>query len=114
LLAQLGERVGQRGFTRLSAELAHAKTPEEVLTAFPKLWSTLSRQGEVQVKVAPGAATVTVRRQVDPRLELTALAAGILRGVLLHVGVPDPRVQTPTCEALGDMATIFRVRWDPW
>jgi uncharacterized protein (TIGR02265 family) len=115
LLAKLGERVGQRGFTRLSPDIAAAEGPKELIRLFPKLWATLSRQGEVEVEdVAPGTATLSIRRQVEPSLELTALTAGILRGVLGELGAVCPRVQTPTCEALGDEATVFRVRWDAW
>jgi len=115
LLAGLGERVGRRGLMRLSPEVAAVEGPKELIRLFPKLWATLSRQGEVEViDAAPGAASLAIRRQVLPSLEMTALTAGILRGVLLEVGAAHPRVQTPTCEALGDEATVFRVRWDPW
>ena len=46
--------------------------------------------------------------------EVTALAAGILRGSLEQVGAEHPRVETPAAESLGDEMTIFRVQWDPW
>jgi len=115
LLVKIGERMGQRGFTRLNPAIGELGGPDDIAERFTVLWSTLTRQGKGEVlDAAPGEARLAVRGQVLPILELTALAAGILRGILEQVEAPTPRVRVPTCEALGDEATIFRLRWDPW
>lgn len=115
VLVDLGRRMGERGFTRLNPAIGELGGPEELVSKFPLIWSTLTRQGEGEVlDVAPGHARLAVRGQVLPTIELTALAAGVLGGILEQVEAPHPRIRVPTCEALGDEATIFRLRWDPW
>ncbi|MBW2460751.1 MAG: protein kinase, partial [Deltaproteobacteria bacterium] len=82
-LVKIGASMGQRGFTRLNAEMGELHGPDDVAAKFSVLWSTLTRQGKGEIlETAPGEVRLAVRGEVLPILELTALAAGILRGVL--------------------------------
>jgi serine/threonine protein kinase len=114
-VAMLGERVGRQKIRKLLPTLAGPFRPDQLIQSFASLWSAVTRDGTVEILDAvPGAARFSVRDQPEPFLEITAFVAGLLRGALIEAGAKNPRVQTPTCEALGDAATVFRVRWDPW
>ncbi len=113
-VAQVGEKVAKRCFKRLMPSHGSIGSPEELVQVFPELWQAITRQGLPKVlEHRQGFATLSVRSQVEPSLELSALVAGVLRGLLRgRASLPTAGdVEVVACEALGDNATLFRVRY---
>lgn len=112
LAAEIGEMVARRGLRRIVPAFPAPARPETLVERFGELWSAVMRQGEV-VLLERGrtSARVAVRRQVDPSLELCAAMAGLLRGALREGGTERLEVHTTACQALGDTACIYGIRW---
>ena len=114
-VAGVGEAVAGKAIARLFPKGPRFTTPSRLISGFPQFWEAVTRQGRAKVlEHEPKSALLAVRSQVEPSLELSALVAGLLRGVLRDnagSGQTEAEVQITACEALGDAATIFRLGW---
>jgi hypothetical protein len=84
--------------------------PSTVVQLFPEFWHAMTMQGKPEIlESSSDGATLSVRRQVEPSLELSALVAGVLRGLLRAEPPHRGEVEVVSCEALGDSETLFRL-----
>jgi len=106
-LAGIGEAMVKRGVHRFCPQLPKHIGPSQLVDCLPVLWSSLSRQGEVIVmERLADSARIAIRAQVEPCLEVSAVMAGLLRGILRSTSA-RAEVNTVASQALGDPADIY-------
>lgn len=110
LIAELGEELARRGVSRFCEAMPEQLTPECLVACVPVLWRSMMREGEVSIGEQGGSARVSVRGQLGPSLELSALFAGLLRGQLKLLR-PTSELNWSASEALGDGADVYMMSW---
>jgi serine/threonine protein kinase len=111
-VSTIGQRVAVRALKRLLPNMPDALEPHDLVDNVPTIWRAITKQGRVTVlEKQPNLGVVAVSGQVEPALELSALMAGVFRGLLRNGRAPRGEVQITSCEALGDAATVFRLTW---
>ncbi|MDB4988261.1 MAG: Serine/threonine protein kinase [Myxococcaceae bacterium] len=111
LVAELGEELARRGVRRFCNALPVQLTPEGLVACVPVLWRSVVRDGEVvTLESNGGSGRLSVREQLQPSLELSALFAGILRGQL-QLLAPHGEVNLAASQVLGDGADLYVLGW---
>jgi serine/threonine-protein kinase len=113
-VARLGETVAYRGLRRLVVGVPDPLTPAGALAMLDEIWPVLTRQGRTARYDRNGPrASLVIRDQVEPSLELCALYAGFLRGTLRRTGASRVVVQVKACQALGDPVCAYGIACEP-